>query len=181
MHTGIALVVQAKSAEQAITCVEHFNEHNAQWSDWNEHGGRWSDVIEGAVLRYSDDPKKFNELVEEFKGYKKAEMARFIAEVGDLSVKELVTNPKYRYGSGNPLNDVEGLSEEEKKKAREEYLDNSLKLWQAKKLLKLVDGEFGENQHFFDADAHTTEDNYLNERIKENPDEQFIVIWDYHY
>jgi len=148
MHTGIALVVQADSAEEAVACVEHFNEHNAQWSDWNEHGGRWSDVIEGAVLRYSDDPKKFNELVEQYKGYKKAEIERFMAEVGDLTIKEIVTNPK---------------------------------LWQANKLLKLVYGEFGERQHFFDADAHTTSDNYLNERIKENPDKQFIVIWDYHY
>jgi hypothetical protein len=178
MHTGIALVVQADDAESAVAEVENFNEHNAQWSDWNEHGGRWRDVIEGAVLRYSDNPEKFREIVEQFKGFKKAEMERYIAEVGDITIKEIVTNPKFRWGQ--PLN-VEGLSEEEAMKAREEHLDNALKLWQAKKLLKLVDGEFGENQHFFDADAQTTEDNYLNDRIKENPDRQFLVIWDYHY
>lgn len=178
MHTGIALVVQADSAEEAVACVENFNEHNAHWSDWNEHGGRWSEVTEGSVLRYSDNPEKFNEIVERFKNSKKAEMERFIAEVGDLTIKEIITNPKYRYGQ--PLN-IDGLSEEEAKKAREEHLDNALKLWQAKKLLKLVDGDFGENQHFFDADEYTSEDNYLNDRIKENPDKQFIVIWDYHY
>lgn len=181
MHTGIALVVQADDAESAVAEVENFNEHNAQWSDWNEHGGRWRDVVEGAVLRYSDNPEKFRELVEQFQSYKKATMERYIAEVGDFTIKEIVTNPKYRYGTkGNPLN-VDGLSEEEAKKVREEWLDNSLKLFQAKKLLKLVNGDFGEEQHFFDAEAFTTEDNYLEERIKENPDKQFIVIWDYHY
>lgn len=178
MHTGIALVVQARDAESAVAEVEHFNEHNAQWSDWNEHGGRWSDVIEGAVLRYSDNPEKFREIVEKFKGFKVTETERLISEVGDISIKEIVTNPKYHYGQ--PLN-VDGLSEEEAKKAREEMLDNSLKLWQAKKLLEMTNGDFGAEQHFYDADAHTSGDNYLNDRIKENPDQQFIVIWDYHY
>lgn len=178
MHTGIAIVVEADDAHGAIVEVGRFNEHNAEWSDWNEHGGRWSDVVEGSVLRYSDNPEKFREIVEQFKGFKKSEVERYISKVGDLTIKEIVGDPKYRFA--HKL-DVDGLSEEEAKKAREEYLDNSLTLWQAKKLLELTNGDFGSGQHFFDAEAHTEDSNHLDERIAGHPTKQFIVIWDYHH
>lgn len=160
MHTGIVLAVQADDAEDAVGQAELFNEYNARWSDWNEHGGRWDDVVEGAVLRYSDNPEKFRSIVKTFQEYAQNEVNRLIESVGNLSIKELATDPKYQYASGGELN---------------------LCLWQADKLLGMVRGEFCPSQHFYDTLEYTHHANYMDERIAKDPDRQFIVVWDYHH
>jgi hypothetical protein len=176
MHTGIVLAIEADSKEEAVQKIEFFNEHNASWSDWSEHGGRWEDVVEGAVLRYSDDPTRFNEVVLEFRKSTEISKARYLEELGDVTVKELVTSEEYL-----PFHKKSEKIKEMTDEEREEYLDKSLALWRAKKLLQLQDGEFGSDQHFYDAESYSVSDEYLLRRIEENPSRQFIVVWDYHY
>lgn len=161
MHSGIALAVQADDAEDAVARAERFNEYSAHWSDWSEHGGRWSDVVEGSVLRYSDNPEKFRSIVENFQNSTQSETKRLMELVGDLSIKELVTDPKYRFSTG---------------------MGNlGLRLWQANKLLSITQGTFCPEQHFYDTEEYTEQTKYMDERIAKDPDKQFIVIWDYHH
>ena len=174
MHTGIVLVVEADDAEDAVAEVENFNEHNAHWSDWNCHGGRWADEVPNAVISYTENPSLFTETVEKFKNYIVAERNRLIADVADVTVKELVTNPKYKFGRNLPVKD---MTDEE----RDQYFMETLAVFRAKQLLAMVDGDFGANAHFYDIKEYTMNDEYLVERIKENPNNQFLVVWDYHY
>ena len=174
MHTGIVLVVEADDADSAVAEVEYFNEHNAGWSDWNTHGGRWESVVPNAVLRYADNPELFTQTVEKFKGFIVEEKLRLLGDVGDVSIKELVTNPKYDFRRNEPIKDMNPDD-------RERYLDDTLAIYRAKQLLKIVDGEFSQQAHFYDVANYTTDDKYLLERIKENPNNQFLVVWDYHH
>jgi hypothetical protein len=175
MHTGIVLAVQADDPNDAVGKVDIFNEHAAHWSDWNEHGGRWSEVVKGAVLRYSDNPERFAELVKEFRGYTETSKNRYVEQLGDVTVKELATNPKY--GVLPPRQDGVEPTEEERDQALRDYLS---RFW-AKRLLEIVDGNFTCDQHFFDVDGGTAGEEFLTERIKNNPDQQFLVVWDYHH
>jgi hypothetical protein len=166
MHVVAAIAVEAQDADDAVGQVELFNEEYASWSDWSEHGGRWSDMVEGSVLRYADDPAKFREIVEKFRGFTESDKNRLLDEVGELRVGELVSDPKYQFVAT---------------KVRSESLTDSLKLWRAIKVLELAQGTFGPDQHFFDAEAHVASTDQLDERLATNPDRQFLVIWDYHH
>lgn len=174
MHTGIVLVVEADDADEAVAEVENFNEHNAHWSDWNTHGGRWADVVPNAVISYTENPALFTETVEKFKQFIVEERDRLIRDVGDVSIKELVTDPKYKFARNEPVKD---MTPEE----RDQYFNETLALYRAKQLLKLADGDFSAQAHFYDIKEYTTQDTYLLERIKENPNNQFLVVWDYHH
>lgn len=174
MHTGIVLVVEADDAESAVAEVEHFNEHNAQWSDWNEHGGRWGEVVPNAVLQYSENPALFDETVDKFRGFTMDEQIRLLSDIGDVTVKELVTDPKYKFGRNEPVKEM--TSEE-----RDRYFDETLAVYRAKKLLQIVDGDFSQMSHFYDITAYSSNEKYLLERIERNASKQFLVVWDYHH
>lgn len=176
MHTGIVLSIETESEAEAVAKIEFFNEHNASWSDWNEHGGRWEDVIPNSVLRYSDNPTLFMETVRKFQKFTTDTKERYLQELGDVTVKELVTSEEYQ-----PFHKRTQKVAEMTEQEREAYLDKSLAMWRAKKLLQLQDGEFGCDQHFYDAEAYSVDEKYLLERIEKNPEGQFIVVWDYHY
>ena len=173
MHSGILLAVEAEDVADAIHSVENFNEHNAQWSDWNSHGGRWSEMIPDGVLRYSDNPEVFMQVFEQFKGWTKKEFDRLVDDLGNINIRELALDPKYEFGGFKG----EYATDEEKRQA----LDNSLARYRAGKLMQLLNGEFSNDSHFYDIDNYTMKDDYLLERIKENPERQFIVVWDYHH
>jgi hypothetical protein len=176
MHTGIVLAIEADDNEEAVQKIEFFNEHNASWSDWNEHGGRWEEDLPNAVLRYTDNPTLFMEKVREFQKFTQDSKERYLSELGDVTIKELVTSEEYL-----PFHKKTGKIKEMTYEEREEYLDKSLALFRARRLLELHDGEFGCDQHFYDAEAHGVSDEYLLKRIEERPNRQFLVVWDYHY
>jgi hypothetical protein len=169
MHTGVLLAVEADDIHQAIDKVTDWNEHNATWSDWNEVGGRWEHELPDNALRYSDNPTKFNELVAKYKQYTDNKFNEYVTELGEVSVRDLVTNPKYRYRPPASTNESD------------EDFRNRFALHTAKQLLKLANGEFFYDTHFFDLDEYSTSPDQLNERIKANPERQFVVICDYHF
>jgi hypothetical protein len=177
MHTGIVLAIEADDNEEAVQKIEFFNEHNASWSDWNEHGGRWEDDLPNAVLRYTDNPTLFMEKLREFQKFTQDSKERYLKELGDVTIKELVTGEEYLPFYKRPAQSIKEMTQSE----RDEYFDKSLALFRAKRLLELQDGDFGCDQHFYDAESHTPNDNYLLERIEKNPESQFLVVWDYHY
>lgn len=173
MHTGILLAVEAEDKADAVESVSQFNEHNAHWSDWNEHGGRWANVIPDGVISYKENPELFMETLTKFQDYTKEELNRLVNELGHITLRDLALEPKYDFGNFKG----EYANEEEKNKA----LTDSLARYRANKLMKLLNGEFDSDTHFYDTREYTMRDTYLLERIKENPENQFIVVWDYHH
>lgn len=176
MHSGIVLAVVADDPVEAVALVEQFNETNAHWSDWNDHGGRWMDEIPNGVLRYTDNPTLFMQTVEKFMGYTQKTVKGYLDDLHNKTIGELVTDPKYRFpnGMGNKVDDE---TEEEK----HERLHNSLAVWRAQRLLEVVAGAFTSDQHFNDCEYGIAHDGELKKRILENPEKQFIVMWDYHH
>lgn len=175
MHTAILLAVEADDAQTAVTLVEEWNEHNAPWSDWNEHGGRYKDVIPNGVISYSESPSLFSEMVNKFRDMTNMSVKELLSDIGGKSIVEIALDPKYQFRNGMGTRD--GETDEEK----QQRLNDGLVLYRAKKLLTLVSGDPAPEQHFFDIEAYSAEDNYLDERIGKNPEKQFIVVWDYHY
>ena len=180
MHTAILLAVHADDARSAVEEVEQFNEYNAHWSDWNEHGGRWQHEIPNAVICYKDHPELFMETVKKFQNFRDKAIASLLEEIKDVSVKELVTEPKYRL-----LTDGMRVHEDPNAKLTEEEhqerLDNSLTLWRARRLLQLIENDFQPDQHFYDIAYHSANSWEMEKRCEAEPEKQFIVVWDYHY
>ena len=175
MHTGIVLVCEADNAKEAVQEIATFNEYNAQWSDWNEHGGRWSDQVPDSVLKYTDNPELFMETVNKFVGYMEDTKQNLIKQVGSITLEDLATNTEYSWS--NFKGDTSKMTQQE----RDALLDKSLTVFRAHKLVALVDGKFGSETNFFDTIDHETSTDSLEKRIKENPDQQFLVVWDYHF
>lgn len=185
MHTGIILAVEAEDAEDALARAESFVE-SVHWSDWNEHNGRWSGTIPDGVLRYSDNPELFNETVDNFIESTDKEEIDLIKAVGHLSVEELITDPRYDYNFDEFRSEeeiaeerkrFEALSDEDKKV----YSNEKSHRWRATKLLRMNSMEFLPETHFWDVEWHTRGRSRLDQRIKENPEKQFIVVWDFHF
>ena len=66
---------------------------NQEWSDW--HSLMETDGLDFAVVtNYKANPEKFNELVEEALGWTQETIDQAVQKYGDISLKELLTNPK---------------------------------------------------------------------------------------
>lgn len=155
--------------------IDEFNEYNAEWSDWNGLGGRWSDVIPGSVLRYSDNPELFMQTVERFDEFYHKEQQEAVDKFGDLTVRQLLTDKRFHslYRDRDELNqDTETATVAD---------SDLLAIWQVQRALRAFIGYFGFDQSFFDIANHTNRTSNMKRRIQENPDKQFIVVWDYHH
>lgn len=178
MHIGIVLVCEANDADDAVQEIKTFNEYNAQWSDWNELGGRWSDVVPNSVLKYTDDPKLFMKTVKQFVGFTEGTKKKLLEQVGHITLEDLATKEEYRWAT---LSDKKTPLKELTESERHEMLDKALATFRAGKLVSLLDGKFGSETNFFDTVEYQTPTDALKKRIKENPDKQFLVVWDYHF
>ena len=177
MHTGILLAVEAESPEDAIAVAADFAQH-VEWSDWNEHSGRWFDEMKGGVLRYTDDPELFLKKVADFQESTEVSIKETVEQVGHLTIEELLTENRYNfYPFGENKIDTSGWSEEEK----QILMNDSFALYRAIKGMKIAYGEFTPDTHFWDVPGGLRTSYFLNERIKENPEKQFIVMYDFHF
>lgn len=175
MHTHILLAVEADSHAEAVETANGWNESNASWSDWYTVGGRYDD--EGETVSYEENPEKFMELVKRNMGWTQQAKDDFIKGFGDIKLADILTNPKYSFRTmERNFNDKE-ISQEE----RDQILTDSLMTFRAKRAIKLCDGDFTSDQHFFDTVDYSADAVGLIERIKENPSEQYLVIMDYHF
>lgn len=165
MHSGVFLVVEADSREEAIDLAQEFA-NDTNWSDWNEHEGRWKGILDGGVLRYSDDSKRFNELVDGAIQNTSAGLNELLNYVGDLTIRELVTDNRYRLGNDD--------SEDPRD------IDEFLALHRSKKALNIVYGDFSQDMFFFDIKDYANNRTSLDRRIMENPDKQYLLMWDFH-
>jgi hypothetical protein len=164
MHTGHVLLVQAESADDAEKIARRHSTE-LDWSDWNEMGGRWSDTVPNSVLRYSDNKELFYTTVTNFGNLTLSQHAESRARVGHLTINEI-------------------LDAKESDKTYETDSDKWLCHYFAHRLL--------DNSY---ADRHTAEtyvfdvEDYSNDpyakrallRCVENPEQQYLVVWDYHF
>lgn len=156
MHTLILAAVQADSYEDAIVSADTvFTEYESDafsWSDWGEVGGRWADCLDGKnALRYTDNPELFEQEIDRCFTQRKEKLASLL-ERNEISLLDL--------DSGD-------------------YTSTSVYcLFRAS---SIAVGNANWDAGFYDLDQWTESRQYLDERIKNNPTEQWLVALDLHY
>jgi hypothetical protein len=175
MHTYHRIAVEAFDEEDAKGRALQFAE-SQEWSDWMSivEDSRLEDIK--AVTNYKENPTGFTELVEQACKWTKECIGEVVKEYGEVSLKEILTNPKYDFAGyeGQPSPD---LTQEQKDKR----LTDSLAVFRIGRALKVLNSEYGQDTMFYDAREYTPNPKYLNERCESNPEEQWIVIVDYHF
>jgi len=175
MHTYHRIAVEAFDEEDAKGRALQFAE-SQEWSDWMSiaEDSRLEDIK--AVTNYKENPTGFTELVEQACKWTKECIGEVVKEYGEVSLKEILTNPQYDFagyeGQASP-----DLTQEQ----RDKRLTDSLAVFRIGRALKVLNSEYGSETMFYDAQEYTPNTKYLNERCKNNPEEQWIVIVDYHF
>jgi hypothetical protein len=164
MHTGHILLVQAESADDAEQIARRHSEEQ-DWSDWSELGGRWSEVVEGSVLQYTKNKDLFYTIVSQFSNLTITERAESRARVGHLTINEILDA-----NASNETYDAES----------DKWLCNYF----ANRLLETsyADRHTPET-YVFDVEDYSN-DPYTKRafmRCLENPEQQYLVVWDYHF
>ena len=184
MHTGILLAVEAVDVDEAFDLIEDFNEENAGWSDWNEAWGRWKEDFPNGALCYRDDPDKFLSTIDQYHTYTMNGIYDDLKYVGEITIRELAMLKEHRIFGG--LDDPAMLSTTRKvgkggTTSGEHSDSNYLNVFRARSVLELIEGTFCNGQHFFDVTAHTPNKECVLKRIKNKPEDQWLVVWDYHF
>ena len=174
MHTYHRIAVEAMDEEDAKGRALQFAENQA-WSDW--HSLPDNDRLDGVSVatNYKANPTKFNELVEEALGWTQEMIEQTVQKYGDITLKELLTNPQYDMGGfTGSMND---LTQEQ----RDTQLENSLAVFRVGRALRVKNSEYDSDTMFYDSQEYTPNAKYLQDRCAINPEEQWIVIVDYHF
>ena len=162
MHTLHWIAVEAESLEEAESIVtsnlaDSYGE-GAQWWDWfdTDIGGRWSENSKTTCLNNSDE---YKETLERIKVNRKAEMKQLLEGV---NLDEFIS----------AVNQYEG---------DKAVIDYDLNTWRVRKMAELLGGDWHCDSHFYDMESWSCNLNYLDERVKTNPSNQYLVPIDFHF
>lgn len=179
MHTGQIILIEAKDHENARSEV-YSRIHNPDyesapsWSDWSEVGpstessfaGRWAgdDILGGKAdldtLRYSDDPDHADRVIGEYLKLRQDHIDRLRQELTRQEAQDILFTHNYDPTDENF------------------YHAN---LYTAKSLVDLLNDEWKPKSMIYDLaiwDANLRE---FYKRVETNPDEQFLVVVDFHH
>jgi len=185
MHTGILLAVEAVDVDEAFDLIEEFNSIYADWSDWNEAWGRWKSDFPNGALCHRDNPDKFMSFIDQYRAYTMNAMYEDLQRVGSLTVWELVMLKANRSGDGfdDPamVNATRKLGKDGTASSQSAHNEDFLNVYRTTSLLELVSGDFTSGQHFFDVTAHTPNKDAVLKRVAQRSEDQWLIVWDYHY
>lgn len=164
MHVEHIIAIEADDYDEAVGLTESFLggdwDHGVQfpWSDYHGVGGRYSDKFGGGkdALCYADNPKLFDSLVAKALSAREADLDRYLERAKETGIT--VDNLKERRGNS--------------------YDDG---LWFLKKAVSIAEGDSESSAYLYDATAYTESNEYLQQRIKDDPSHQWIVVVDFHF
>jgi hypothetical protein len=170
MHVCQIMLVEAEDGADAISEVKgqitYSETPYPAWSDWHEVGGRWDGLFDGweaeqNALCYAENPLLAEDIIKEFVGGRKKEMARHLAEITaenfDLTkmVEDYDPN-KYDYGSSMPA-------------------------WTLARLGKLLANDWTSDTGVYDLKENTANLEFFRTRLAAEPSKQFLVPVDFHF
>lgn len=177
MHVCQIMLIEAETPEQAFSDVEDLLSNNSpEWSDWHnasdasnlDFAGRWTGVVFGALdesgqvmgvernpnhLRYSDDPALAEEVITNYLEERINTIRKYQKEAIDLTT--------YAY---DPYTDK---------------LD--MPLYTTHKLAQILDDTWTSDTGIYDLNNWTGNLRYFLERVKRNPENQFLIPVDFHF
>jgi hypothetical protein len=168
MHIGHILLVEATDKTEAENKVTDFVQVYAQdgWSDWSEIGGRWDGEFDGSnILCYKGNEELFEKKIKLWQDSMESDLERFIEQVGSYTISELVS-----IGKKNESDD------------KNYFGDDYLAVYRAKKALELVEPQgYNHQTQVFDIEYHSANLKAFRTRVADKPENQYAVIWDFHF
>ena len=164
------MLVEAENAEEALdkvkSAITYSETPYPAWSDWHEIGGRWSGLFEGweetrDVLCYAENPILAEDIIEKFTGYRTSTMKQYLSEINDAKFDLEKAVSEY---------EITGDS----------FGDKSKTYWRIRKLGELLADNWTYDTAIYDLDQHTANLRYFRERVKVEPQKQFLVPVDFH-
>jgi hypothetical protein len=168
MHTAQIIIVEIEdedtdSPEAFVeTFLESATEAGGTWFDWfgglgEGLAGRWSgEVVEGDILRYSDNPELAEKVIADFLGRRQSEIEHCQKIIADLG--------------------VESISYDVDKQDR--YDREGYALY---KMGQVLSNFWCSDSGIYDAQAWSPDLRYFRERLQENADKQYLVVVDFHF
>ena len=168
MHVAQIILAEIKENDTPQGYVETFLdsalEGGGVWFDWFGEGtfgkglaGRWSgEVIEGDVLRYSDNPELAEEVIEKFLEVRQREIEYAQSIIRDCGVETMNYNM-----TDHGMWDKEGYA--------------------LYKMGKILTNFWCPESGVFDATTWGADLKYFRERLAENPEDQYLVVVDFHF
>jgi hypothetical protein len=165
MHVEHIIAIEADDYDDAIGSTESFlmgdweNTGQFPWSDWHRVCGRYTGEFGELqnALCYADDTDRFESTVAKMLSARERALDGYLERAKETGIT--VDNLKERRGTVP-------------------YYGG---LWALKKAVCIAEGDSGSDAYFYDAEAYTESDEYLQERIKTDPSRQWIVVVDFHF
>ena len=172
MHTGHIVLVEADSAEDALSIVEgnlmpeDGGRSWADWSDWCELGGRWEGEFgegEPPVLQYSDDPIFADTKIEKFIKYRMNFLQETISALGNF---DFIGKLNSYSAEGTPVS---------------ENQDDWMAPWKLRTALEISQDYWVPYSGVYDMTYGNAGLAEFRKRCESDPDRQFLVMVDFHY
>lgn len=177
MHYKHIIIVQTDDLEEAIGMVDNYAE-TVTWSDWHELGGRYADhdLTQGYALSYVSNPTKFLALVNEMTATSNETIQRAVRSLGSITIGDLLTSPLYN--SANYRREFEDKLLDPT--AKQQYRDEIYSWFRVGDALDVLRGRHTPDSYYYDLEAWSNTSDDLMVRIGEKPEEQHLVVVDFH-
>jgi len=168
MHTAQIIIVEIEDGDDNTPqqMVEYFLdgalEAGGTWFDWfggisEGLAGRWAgEVVEGDILRYSDNPELAEKIIADFLGRRQSEIEYCQKVIDGMSVESI----SY---------DVD----KQDKYDREGYA--------LYKMGQILSNFWCSDSGVYDSVVWGTDLKFFRERLQENADKQYLVVVDFHF
>jgi hypothetical protein len=170
MHTAQIILIEIEDGDddepQAMTerFLDSAMESGGTWFDWYGGGvfgttlaGRWSgQVVEGDVLRYSDNPELAEKIIRDFL---------------DIRQREIEYSQKVIDGR-----DINGIEFDPSNHAKDEMLGYALY-----KMGKILTNFWCPESGVYDSVVWSPDLHSFRERVVECPENQYLVVVDFHF
>ena len=177
MHYKHIIITQADNIDEAIGQVDNYAQ-TVTWSDWHELGGRYTDheLTEGCALSYVSNPTKFMKLVNEMTATRNEIIQRAVRSLGSITIGDLLTSPLYDDANYS----AEFIDKLTDPSAKQQYRDEIYARFRVGDALDILRGRHSCETYFYDIEAWENSPDDLMKRIETSPNQQHLVVVDFH-
>jgi hypothetical protein len=185
LHTIHYFAVEADSTDEAVRKVatELGEGFIASWSDWYViGGGRWNSdpdnqytTADNDVIAYKVKPVEFQNCIEQIKIWQRTEIAKLIEQIDPDEITLNIKNALAR--AQDHLENKTSKSDTKQK----EIFALGFQLFLLRQVQDLMNGNYCPDSHYFDITGETVLFEPLEQRLKTDPDKQYLVPVDFHF
>lgn len=188
MHTIHIVLVQADSEAEAYERVSSRLENQPDWSDWhNANGmppfaGRWTGGVFLTEAQIKEVAEKAVDNIEpEFSDVPDILCYADNPELAEYTLARFAGDVKQEMREAMPVGlDIDTLISEYSSYSRES-LHQPAEIYQLKRVLEMLRGEWTPDSRFYDLEAYYSTLSFFFERCEKEPHRQYLVPVDFHF